>query len=87
MTVNIQPQTVATVEITDTETVLVTETTTEVIEVAVPGPAGPAGADGAAGEPGPGVPTGGAPGNVLLKSTYANYESEWSAVVDGGTFA
>jgi len=35
----------------------------------------------------PGVPTGGAPGNVLLKSSYANYESEWSAVVDGGTFA
>jgi len=33
------------------------------------------------------LPTGGAPGNVLLKSTYANYESEWSAVVDGGTFA
>lgn len=84
MTVNIQPQTVATVEITDAEMVLVTETTTEVIEVAVPGPAGPAGAPG---EPGPGVPTGGAPGNVLLKSGYANYESEWSAVVDGGTFA
>jgi len=84
MTVNIQPQTVATVEITEGDTVLVTETVREVIEVAMPGPAGPAGADG---EAGVGVPTGGDPGNVLLKSGYGNYESEWSAVVDGGTFA
>ena len=32
------------------------------------------------------LPTGGAPGNVLLKSGYANYQADWSAVVDGGTF-
>ena len=32
------------------------------------------------------LPTGGDPGNVLLKSGYPNYEADWSAVVDGGTF-
>ena len=41
---------------------------------------------GAQGAEGVGIPTGGQPGNVLLKSGYANYDSEWSAVVDGGTF-
>ena len=81
MTVNIDPQNVATVEITDAGTVVVTEATRDVVNVVA---AGPAGAQGVAG---PGVPTGGAPGNVLLKSGYPNYESEWSAVVDGGTFA
>jgi hypothetical protein len=84
MTVNIDPQNVATVEVTDAGTVVVTDATRDVVEVVT---AGPAGAAGAQGEPGPGVPTGGNPGNVLLKSGYANYESEWSAVVDGGTFA
>lgn len=49
-----------------------------VVEIITPGPQG---ADGI------GLPTGGDPGNVLLKSSYANYESQWSAVVDGGTFA
>lgn len=84
MTVNIDPTAIATVEINDAGTVVVTESTREVVEVLT---AGPAGADGAQGEAGPGVPTGGDPGNILLKSSYANYESEWSAVVDGGTFA
>lgn len=84
MTVNIDPQNVATVEITDAGTVVVTDATRDVVEVVTTGPAGAAGVQG---DPGPGVPTGGAPGNVLLKSTYANYESEWSPVVDGGTFA
>jgi len=46
-----------------------------------------AGAQGAAGEAGPGVPTGGQVGNILLKSGTANYATQWSAVVDGGTFA
>lgn len=84
MTVNIDPQAVATVEVTDASTVVVTEATVDVVEVLTTGPAGAAGAQG---DPGPGVPEGGDPGNVLLKSSYANYESEWSAVVDGGTFA
>jgi hypothetical protein len=39
-----------------------------------------------AGPQGIGLPSGGDPGSVLLKSSYANYDSEWSAVVDGGTF-
>lgn len=84
MTVNIDPTAIATVEINDAGTVVVTEPTREVVEVLT---AGPAGADGAQGEAGPGVPEGGDPGNILLKSSYANYESEWSPVVDGGTFA
>lgn len=84
MTVNITTQNVTTVEITDASTVTVADATRDVVEVVT---AGPAGAAGVQGDPGPGVPTGGAPGNVLLKSSYANYESEWSAVVDGGTFA
>jgi hypothetical protein len=81
MTVTITTDTVSTVEITDAESVVVVERERDVVEVVT------AGAQGAAGPAGPGVPTGGDPGNVLLKSSYANYESEWSAVVDGGTFA
>lgn len=68
-------------EITTTNQVVVTETATNVIEVQVAGPQGPAG-DGTGG-----LPTGGDPGNILLKSTNANYDATWSAVVDGGTFA
>jgi hypothetical protein len=81
MSVIVTPDTVTTVEITDAESVVVVERERDVVEVVT------AGAQGAVGEAGPGVPTGGDPGNVLLKSSYANYESEWSAVVDGGTFA
>lgn len=77
------------VEVSSTGQVLVTEVAEQVIEITSPTApltvevqtAGPQGAAGV------GVPTGGQPGNVLLKSSYANYESEWSAVVDGGTFA
>jgi hypothetical protein len=46
------------------------------------GPAGPAGPSGDA----VGLPTGGDPGNILMKTTYANYESNWAATLDGGTF-
>lgn len=67
-------------EITTINQVVVTETAANVIEVQVPGPQGPSG-DAA------GLPTGGAPGNILLKNTNANYDATWSAVVDGGTFA
>lgn len=66
-----------TTEISTSNQVVVTETATNVIEVQVPGP------QGAAGQ---GLPTGGDPGNILLKSTNANYDATWSAVVDGGTF-
>lgn len=81
MSVEITSQTAAIVEITDAGSVVVVETERDVVEVAH------AGAQGAVGPAGVGVPTGGQPGNVLLKSSYNNYESEWSAVVDGGTFA
>ena len=33
-----------------------------------------------------GLPTGGDPGNILLKQTNANYDADWVATVDGGTF-
>lgn len=77
------------VEVSSTGQVVVTEVAEQTIEVVSPTApltvevqtAGPQGADGV------GIPSGGQPGNVLLKSGYANYESEWSAVVDGGTFA
>lgn len=68
-------------EITTINQVIVTETAANVVEVQVPGPQGPAG-DGTGG-----LPIGGDPGNVLLKSTSANYDAAWVATVDGGTFA
>lgn len=76
------------VEVASTGQILVTEVAEQVIEVISPTApltvevqtTGPQGTDGV------GIPAGGQPGNVLLKSSYANYESEWSAVVDGGTF-
>jgi hypothetical protein len=67
-------------EITSINQVVVTETAANVVEVQVPGPQGPSG-DAA------GLPTGGDPGNVLLKSSGANYDATWAATVDGGTFA
>lgn len=81
MSVNVTTDTAATVEITEAGNVVVVDTGRDVIEVVS------AGAQGAAGEAGPGVPTGGQVGNVLLKSGTANYATQWSAVVDGGTFA
>ena len=67
-------------EITSINQVVVTETAANVVEVQVPGPQGPSG-DAA------GLPTGGDPGNVLLKSSGANYDATWAPTVDGGTFA
>lgn len=79
------------IEVLSTGQVLVKEVAEQTIEVQVPGTLmtvevsteGPAGAQGVAGQ---GIPTGGDPGNVLLKASYSNYEAEWSAVVDGGVF-
>jgi len=81
MTLNVTTDTVATVEITDAGSVVVVEMVRDVVEVAH------VGSQGAVGAPGAGVPTGGQVGSVLLKSGTANYATEWSAVVDGGTFA
>ncbi|NDD68136.1 MAG: hypothetical protein EBZ29_01730 [Synechococcaceae bacterium WB9_4xC_028] len=33
-----------------------------------------------------GLPTGGDPGNILIKQTNANYAADWVATLDGGTF-
>lgn len=55
-----------------------------------PGPAGadggsgPPGKDGAQGPAGPGVPTGGATGQVLAKKTAADYDAEWIDPPEGG---
>jgi hypothetical protein len=57
-----------------------TATTPLTVEVATEGPQGPEG------DVTGGLPTGGDPGNILIKDGYANYDSSWSAVVDGGTF-
>lgn len=79
------------VEVISTGQVLVTQVAEQAIEVstgaapitveiATEGPQGQAGVVTG------GLPTGGDPGNVLLKGSYSNYDAEWSAVVDGGTF-
>ena len=33
-----------------------------------------------------GLPTGGDPGNILIKQTNANYDADWAPTLDGGTF-
>lgn len=45
---------------------------------------GPPGNDGAKGEPGPGVPAGGATGQVLAKSSNADYATQWVDQTGGG---
>lgn len=58
--------------------------------VPVPGPPGPEGppgkdgANGADGSPGPGVPTGGATGQVLAKVDGEDYHTEWIDPPEGG---
>jgi hypothetical protein len=74
---------------TATNTVVVTENGTSTV-VTVPqtsvvtaiseGPQGPSSVSAGA------LPTGGDAGNILLKSTSANYDAIWLATVDGGTF-
>ena len=49
-----------------------------------PGPAGKDGTDGADGSPGPGVPTGGATGQVLAKVDGEDYHTEWIDPPEGG---
>lgn len=36
--------------------------------------------------PAGGLPTGGDPGNILIKDTNANYDASWAPTLDGGTF-
>jgi hypothetical protein len=84
MTTQVTTDVVAQIEVEDsTGSVSFVETQTELIEVVAEGPQGPAGEPGA---PGVGIPPGGDPGNVLIKSTNADYSAGWTATVDGGTF-
>lgn len=80
------------IEVTSTGQVVVTEVAEQTIEIVSPtapltvevqteGPQGPAG------DVNGGLPTGGVVGNILLKSSSANYDAEWAATLDGGTFA
>ena len=48
------------------------------------GPAGASGATGATGATGPGVPTGGTAGQILAKTSNANYDTSWIAAPSGG---
>jgi hypothetical protein len=59
---------------------VVTVPQTSVVTATTVGPQGPSGIDAGA------LPTGGDPGNILIKSSYSNYESIWAANLDGGTF-
>ena len=63
-------------------TVNVTQGDTTVVTVTTAGPQGPAGPTGDA----TGLPAGGDPGNILIKTTNANYAADWVATLDGGTF-
>lgn len=84
MTTEVTTDVVAQVVVEDaTGSVSVIETQQEIIEVVTEGPQGPS---GLAGTPGIGLPTGGDPGNILMKSGTANYATAWAPVVDGGTF-
>jgi hypothetical protein len=62
-----------------TNTVTVVEGSTSVVTVTTAGPQGPSG-DAV------GLPTGGDPGSVLMKTTGANYDTNWAPTLDGGTF-
>lgn len=59
---------------------VVEEGVVEVVEIIHPGPQGPIGPDGA------GLPTGGNPGDIIIKSSYANGDADWAPTLDGGTF-
>jgi hypothetical protein len=59
---------------------VVTVPQTSTVTAITEGPQGPSGQ--AAG----GLPTGGDPGNILIKDTNTNYDASWIATLDGGTF-
>jgi len=80
-----------TVEVISTGQVVVTEVAEQAIdvttaaqpllvEVQTAGPQGPSG------NTANGLPVGGDPGNILLKSSGSNYDAAWAATLDGGTF-
>jgi hypothetical protein len=59
---------------------VVTVPQTSVVTAFTEGPQGPSGIQAGA------LPTGGDPGNILIKTTNANYDTNWTATLDGGTF-
>ena len=65
-------------------TTVVTVPQTSVVTAITQGPQGATGE--VAGEVAGGLPTGGDPGNILIKDTNANYDTSWTATLDGGTF-
>ena len=66
---------------TVSNTVVVTENgSSTVVTVITEGPQGPSGIAAGA------LPVGGNPGNILLKQTNADYDADWVATLDGGTF-
>jgi hypothetical protein len=70
-------------------TTVVTVPKTTVITAVVAGPQGPIGPQGPEGPQGPigtPLPSGGVPGDILMKDSYANYDADWAPTLDGGTF-
>ena len=59
---------------------VVTVPQTSVVTAFTEGPQGPSGTQAGA------LPTGGDPGNILVKTSNANYDTTWTATLDGGTF-
>tara|TARA_Y100001963_G_C6756430_1_gene437102 strand:+ start:735 stop:986 length:252 start_codon:yes stop_codon:yes gene_type:complete len=78
VTVNETKNTVSVNETTNQVTV--TQGATQIVDVVSQGPQGPSGMDAG------GLPTGGDPNNILIKSSYSNYDTSWSSSLDGGTF-
>ena len=76
-----------TVEVNETtNTVTVQQGAVQTVEVVAQGPQGVAGPQGQQGTTGAGIPTLGDPGNIIIKSSYTNYDIEWASTLDGGTF-
>lgn len=67
------------VEVTSTTTVITENTVTNVVEVTAAGPQGPQG------DPGLGLPAGGLTGQILVKASGTDYDTEWSAAAGLGT--
>ncbi len=79
------------IEVISTGQVIVTEVAEQAIEITTA--AQPllvevqtAGPQGPSGNTANGLPVGGNPGNVLIKSSESNYDAAWTATLDGGTF-
>lgn len=67
------------VEVTSTTTVITENTVTNVVEVTAAGPQGPQG------DPGLGLPAGGLTGQILVKASGTDYDTQWSAAAGLGT--